>query len=128
MAGRGDSSIGGAYGPRLHLMSGQPATARGTRRQAAVRGAIAALAAGVCVSLLVVAIVSPSPVLVVVLCASAVGTGVLVAGSMPGAVPVPRLHGRPRRRGPIRPSARRAVAEFRRELDALPETDHPIGL
>ena len=35
---------------------------------------------------------------------------------------------RRRRIGPIRPSARRALAEFRRELDALPETAHPIGL
>src|SRR3954454_17457904 len=75
-------------GPRVHLMSDHPATVRGTRRQAAVRGAIAALAAGgASHSLLVVAvaIVSPSPTIVVVLCACAVATGVLVAGSVPRA-------------------------------------------
>jgi len=40
-----------------------------------------------------------------------------------------RAH-RHRRRllSPIRPSARRALAEFRRQLDSLPETTHPIGL
>jgi hypothetical protein len=37
------------------------------------------------------------------------------------------LQVRRRRLAPIRPSARRALAEFRRELDALPETTHPIG-
>jgi hypothetical protein len=109
-------------------MSDQPATARGTRRQAAVRGAIAVLTGVACVLLLVIAIVSPSPATVVVLCACAVATGVVVAGSVPRARLVPRPHGRPRRRGPIRPSARRALAEFRRELHALPETEHPIGL
>jgi hypothetical protein len=99
----------------VDLMSDQPATAQATRRQSAVRGAIAALAAAGCVSLLVVAIVSPSPAIAVVLCACAVATGVLVARSVPRVLP-------------IAPGARRALAEFRRELHALPETEHPIGL
>jgi hypothetical protein len=49
--------------------------------------------------------------------------------SVPRALLALRVHRRRRRRrSPMRPSARRALAEFRRELDALPETAQPIGL
>jgi hypothetical protein len=81
------------------------------------------------VSLLVAAIVAPSPAIDIVLFACAVATGVLVAGSVPHALLALRAHRH--RRGlhePIRPKARRALAEFRRDLDSLPETTHPIGL
>jgi hypothetical protein len=36
--------------------------------------------------------------------------------------------GRDRRYLPLTPGRRRAIAELRRELAALPETRHPIGL
>jgi len=107
-------------------MSEQPATLEGTRRRAAGRCATAAVAAIACVSLTVLAIVAaPSPAIVVALCACAVATGVLAPGGVTGGRLV--LQVRRRRLAPIRPSARRALAEFRRELDALPETTHPIG-
>src|SRR3954452_2122500 len=105
--------------PRVHPMSEQPATLEGTRRRVAARCATAALAAIACVSLTVLAIVAPSPAIVVALCACAVATGV-VAGCVTGGRLV--LQVRRRRLAPIRRSARRALAEFRRELDALPET------
>ncbi len=106
-------------------MSEQPATLEGTRRRAAGRCATAAVAAIACVSLTVLAIVAPSPAIVIALCACAVATGVLAPGGVTGGRFVPQV--RRRRLAPIRPSARRALAEFRRELDALPETTHPIG-
>ncbi len=106
-------------------MSEQPATLEGTRRRAAGRCATAAVAAIACVSLTVLAIVAPSPAIVIALCACAVATGVLAPGGVTGGRRVPQ--GRRRRLAPSRPSARRALAEFRRELDALPETTHPIG-
>ncbi|MEA2384625.1 MAG: hypothetical protein QOH72_4596 [Solirubrobacteraceae bacterium] len=99
-----------------------------TRRQAAARCAIAALSAAAGVALLVLAAVAPSPGIVVLLAACAVTAGALIAGPLPVAVLVLRLHRRPRRRLPITPRARRALAQFHRELDALPETPHPIGL
>jgi hypothetical protein len=105
-------------------MSDEPATAERTRGPAAVRRAIGALGVVACFAITAAAIVAPSPAIVLVLCACAIVTGVLLAGSVPR--PVPGLRWR-RRLAPIRPSARRALAEFRRELDALPETAHPIG-
>ena len=72
-----------------------------------------------------VVVAAPSPAIVVALCACAVATGVLAPGGVTGGRLV--LQVRRRRLAPIRPSARRALAEFRRELDALPETTHPIG-
>src|SRR3954447_14603376 len=109
-------------------MSDEPATAEVPRRRAVVRGAIAALGVAACLALTAVAIVAPSPAIVVTLCACAVATGVFVVGRAPRALLGLRVHRRPRRLGPIRPSSRRALAEFRRELDALPETVHPTGL
>jgi hypothetical protein len=110
-------------------MSDDCATIEGTGRRTAVRRILAALGAAASVPLLVAAIVAPSPAVVVVLSASAAVAGVLVAHSVPRALLVLRAH-RHRRglRGPIRPSARRTLSDFRRELDALPETAHPIGL
>ena len=90
---------------------------------------MAAIGAAASVPLLVAAIVAPSPAVVIVLSACAVATGVLFANSVPRTVLVLRAHRHRRRlRGPIRPSGRRALSEFRRELDSLPETAHPIGL
>jgi hypothetical protein len=107
-------------------MSDECATVERTRRRAALHRIVAA---AMSVSLLVAAIVAPSPAIVVVLFASAVATGVVVANSVPRAFLALRAHRH--RRGlhdPIRPKARRALAEFRRDLDSLPETTHPIGL
>jgi hypothetical protein len=110
-------------------MSDDCATADGTRRLAAVRRIIAALGAAASVPLLVAAIVAPSPLIVVVLSACAVVTGAVVAHGAPRSLLVLRAHRHRRHlRGPIRPRARRALSAFRRELDALPETAHPIGL
>jgi hypothetical protein len=109
-------------------MSDDCTTVEGTRRRAAVRRILAAIGAAASVPLLVAAIVAPSPAVVVVLCACAVMTGVVVANSVLGALLALRAHRHRRRlRGPIRPSARRALSEFRRQLDSLPETGHPIG-
>jgi hypothetical protein len=109
-------------------MSDDCATVGGTRRRAAVRRIVVAIGAVASVPVLVAAIVAPSPALVVVLSACAVVTGGLVANSVP-CVLLLRAHGHRRgQRAPIRPSARRALSEFRRELDSLPETAHPIGL
>ena len=105
-------------------MSDESATVETTRRRAA-RPIVAAAGS---VSLLVAAIVAPSPAIVVVLFACAVATGVLVANSVPRALLALRAHRH--RHGlhdPFRPRARRALAEFRRDLDSLPETTHPIG-
>src|SRR4051812_35926594 len=111
--------------PRVHPMSDEPATAEVPRRRAVVRGALGVAA---CLALTAVTIVAPSPAIVVALCACAVATGRFVVGRAPRAFLGRRVHRRPRRLGPIRPSSRRALAEFRRELDALPETVHPTGL
>jgi hypothetical protein len=112
-------------------MSDQPEamTPSPTRRGAAVRGTMAALAAAVCTALLLVAIVAPSPAIVVALAACALPTGALGTSGLLRVILVLRT-GRRRRgpRAPIGPRARRALAEFRRELDAMPETTHPIGL
>ena len=108
-------------------MSDQPATTERTRRQSAVRRAIAASAVVASLTLTVVAIAAPSPAIALLLSACGVATGALVAGRANGALLARRVHRR-RRRGPISPRGRRALAEFRRELDALPETTHPIGL
>jgi hypothetical protein len=110
-------------------MSDDCATLAGTGRRAAVRRIIAALGAAASVPLLVAAIVAPSPAVVVILSASAAAAGVVVAHSVPRALLMLRAHRHRRRlRGPIRPSARRTLSDFRSELDALPETVHPIGL
>ena len=79
--------------------------------------------------MLVAAILAPSPVIDVVLFACAVATGVLVANSVPRALLGLRAR-RHRRRlhDPIRPKARRTLADFRRDLESLPETTHPMGL
>jgi hypothetical protein len=109
-------------------MTDDCATSEGTRRRAAVRRIIAAIGAVACVPLLVAAMVAPSPAVVVVLSACVAVTGVLVADGGLRALLVLRARRHRRRlRGPIRRSARRALSEFRRELDSLPETAHPIG-
>lgn len=107
-------------------MNDECATVERTRRRAAVRRIVAAAGS---VSLLAAAIVAPSPAIDVVLFAFAVATGVLVGSSVPRALLALRAH-RHRRRlhDPIRPKARQALADFRRDLDSLPETTHPIGL
>jgi hypothetical protein len=110
-------------------MSDDGATLGGTRRRAVVRRIMAAIGAVASVPLLAAAIVAPSPAIVAVLSACAVATGALFARSVPRTVLVLRAHRHRRRlRRPIRPSARRALSEFRRQLDSMPETTHPIGL
>jgi hypothetical protein len=75
------------------------------------------------------ALVAPSPAIVVVIFACAVATGVLVGSSVPRALLALRAHPHRRRlHDPLRPKARRALADLRRDLDSLPETTHPIGL
>jgi len=108
-------------------MTDDCATVGGTRRQASVRRIIVAIGAAASVPLFVAAIVAPSPAVVVVLSACALVTGVIVANSVPSVLVLRAHRHRRRLRAPIRPSARRALSEFRRELDSLPETPHPIG-
>jgi hypothetical protein len=109
-------------------MSDHRAIAQGTRRLTAVRRIVLALGAAATVALFAAVIVAPSPAVVVVLSACALVTGVLVRTASPPFWHCARTAHRRRPRGPITPSARRALAEFRRQLHSLPETAHPLGL
>ena len=109
-------------------MSDHRAIAQRTRRLTAVRRIIVALGAATTGPLLAAVIVAPSPAVVIVLTACALVTGVLVRTASPPFWHCARTAHRRRPRRPIRPSARRALAEFRRQLHSLPETAHPLGL
>jgi hypothetical protein len=94
-----------------------------SRRQAVVSCAFVALTAVMCAALLSAAALVPAPapivpfiVLVCIACPMA------AACELPAAIAGLR---RPRRPRPLEPGALDAL---RHELDALPETQHPLGL
>jgi hypothetical protein len=107
-----------------------PATALPTRRRAALRCAAALATAAICLGAAGAALVAPSvPSVMAVLVLSLVAPGVLAACDPRISLLVVRVHrGRDRRYLPLSPGRRRAIAELRRELAALPQTRHPIGL
>jgi hypothetical protein len=98
-----------------------------TRRQAGVRFALGALATVAGLGAATLAVVAPSTTATVwLLVAYGVSAAAVAARHMLLAVRV--LHVRSRlggRIGPLIPSRRRALAQLRRELDRLPETQHP---
>jgi hypothetical protein len=100
-----------------------------TRRQARVRFALGALATVAGLGAAVLAIVAPSTTAAVsLLVACGVSTAAVAARHMLLAVRVLRVRSRSGGRiGPLIPSRRRALAQLRRELDRLPETQHPMG-
>jgi hypothetical protein len=92
------------------------------RRQAIAVCAAAALTALVCAALMAAAALVPAPPAIVPLVALVcIGCPVLAVWDLPVAIAVLRsLRWRSSIDG-------HAVTELRRELDALPETDHPLG-
>ena len=110
--------------------SRMPATALPSRRRAALRCATALATAAICLGAAGTALLAPSvPSVMAVLMLSLIVPGVLAACNPRIALLVVRVHrGRDRRYLPLTPGRRRAIAELRRELAALPETRHPTGL
>jgi hypothetical protein len=106
-----------------------PVTALPTRRRAALRCAAALLTAAVCLGAVGAAMLAPSvPSVMAVLMLSLLAPRVLAACNPRIALLVVRVHrGRDRCYLPLSPGRRRAIAELRRELAALPETRHPSG-
>jgi hypothetical protein len=94
-----------------------------TRRHAIAVCAFVALTALMCAGLLSAAALVPAPAvilpLLVVIC---IGCPMVAACELPGALAVLR---RPRRAHAIDP---RALDTLRRQLESLPETEHPLGL
>jgi hypothetical protein len=91
-----------------------------TRREAILVCVTALLVTLMGVGLCSAAILVPAPAAVVPLIAiSCVGMPLLGGWRLPAAVAT--LRDRPRR------AAERRLAAFRRELERLPETDHPLG-
>jgi hypothetical protein len=95
-----------------------------TRRRAILVCAFVALTAGMCAALLGAAALVPAPPMIlpflVVIC---IGCPMVAACELPGAVAELRATRRPR--SPLDP---RELETLRRQLDALPETQHPLGL
>jgi hypothetical protein len=88
------------------------------RRDALLHCAYAALATVACIGVLTAAALAPAPEVVqpfiVVTC---VGFAMLVASEVPGSLAV------------LRATSRSAQLDaLRRQLDELPETEHPLGL
>jgi hypothetical protein len=99
-----------------------------TRRQAGVRFALFAAATVAGLGAAAIAVTTSSRAAVWLLVAYVVVTSAVAARHLLRAVRVLRVYNRSRRRlGPLRPSRRRALAQLRRELDRLPETQHPTG-
>lgn len=96
-----------------------------TRRHAIALCAFVALTALMCAALLSAAALVPAPPailpLLVVVC---IGCPMVAACELPAAIAV--LRRRPRRRVHALDSL--ALATLRRQLDSLPETEHPLGL
>jgi peptidoglycan/LPS O-acetylase OafA/YrhL len=86
-----------------------------TRRRAKAICALAAVTALVCAGLLTAAALVPAPAaalpLLVIVC---IGCPMMAACELPGAL--------------ARLRAPRALETLRRQLDSLPETQHPLGL
>jgi hypothetical protein len=99
-----------------------------TRRQAGVRFAMAAAATIGGLGAAAIIVTTSSSAAVWLLGAYLVATSAFAARHARRAVRVLRVHSRSRGRlGPLRPSRRRALAQLRRDLDRLPETQHPSG-
>jgi len=100
-----------------------------TRRPARVRVALGALATVAGLGAAALAIVATSTTAAVwLLVASGVSTAGVAAHHTLIAARMLRACSRSGGRiGPLIPSRRRALAQFRRELDRLPETPHPTG-
>src|SRR3954463_8996826 len=99
-----------------------------TRRQAGVRFALGAAATVAGLGAVAIAATTSSSAAVWLLVAYAVATSAVAARHMLHAVRILRADSRSR--GRLRfliPSRRRALAELRRELDRLPETQPPTG-
>jgi hypothetical protein len=95
-----------------------------TRRRALLRCAFVAITALLCAGLLCAAALVPAPPavlpLLVVVC---IGSPMAAACELPGAIDALR-----RGSGGVRPLDARALEALRRQLDGLPETQHPLGL
>jgi hypothetical protein len=99
-----------------------------TRRRAGVRAALGAAAAMAGLGAAAIAVTTSSTAAVWLLVAYVVATSAVVARHVLRAVRMLRRHSRSRGRlGLLIPSRRRALAQLRRELDRLPETQHPTG-
>jgi hypothetical protein len=99
-----------------------------TRRQAGVRFALGATATVAGLGAAAIAVGTSSSAAVWLLVAYVVATSAVVARHVVRAVRVLRVHRRSRvRLRPLGPSRRRALAQLRRDLDRLPETEHPTG-
>jgi hypothetical protein len=99
-----------------------------TRRQAGVRFALGAAATVAGLGAAAIAVSTSSSAAVWLLVAYVVATSAVMARHMRRAFRVLRVHSRSHGRlGPLRPSRRRALAQLRRDLDRLPETQHPTG-
>jgi len=97
-------------------------------RQAKLACAFAATIALVCGGLIVAAAVVPAPAGVLPLVAAVgIGLPVVAAWDVPVSVAVLRAVGGQRREGPRGVLDARALAELRRDLDRIPEADHPLG-
>jgi hypothetical protein len=91
-----------------------------TRRHALAQCAFVAVTALMCAGLLSAAALVPAPPVVLpFIVLVGIGCPMVAACGLPGAIAC--LRGR-------RPIDTRTVAALRRQLDALPETQHPLGL
>ena len=112
-------------------MSATPSPVFPSRRQAILRCAFAALTALMCAGLLSAAALVPAPPamlpFLVVMC---VGLPMAAACELPAAIAALRRagDGRGRRSGWRSGLDTRALEALRRQLDQLPETQHPLGL
>jgi hypothetical protein len=94
-----------------------------TRRRALASCAFVAVTALMCAALLSAAALVPAPPAIVpVLVVICIGCPMAAACELPGAIAGLRRAPRPRALDS------RALAALRSQLDALPETQHPLGL
>jgi hypothetical protein len=94
-----------------------------TRRRAIVVCASVALIVAMCAGLVTAAALVPAPPAVVPLLAMVcIGCPMVAACELPAAIAALRRTGRARRLDSG------AVARLHRQLDSLPETQHPLGL
>jgi hypothetical protein len=95
-----------------------------TRARALLRCAFVAITALMCAGLLCAAALVPAPPavlpLLVIVC---IGSPMAAACELPDAIDALR-----RGSGGVRPLDARALEALRRQLDGLPETQHPLGL
>jgi hypothetical protein len=99
-----------------------------TRRQARVRFALLAAATLADLGAAAVAVTTSSGPAVWLLVAYVVTTSAVATRQVLRAVRVLRAHSRsPGWLTPLMPARRRALAQLRRELDRLPDTQHPTG-